>query len=55
MVVKELQLQAWEPIVMVTEEHSHVRIVAKLNNDNVIDGLVMMTVGDKDKAMFINL
>lgn len=54
-VARKLQSQDWEPIVMVTDEHSHVRIFVKLNNDNMIDGLVMMAVGDNDEAVFINI
>ena len=54
-VAKKLQSQDWEPIVMVTDEHSHVRIFVKVNNDNVIDGLVLMAVGDNDEAVFINI
>lgn len=53
-VARKLQAQDWEPIVMVTDEHDHVRIFVKLNND-VIDGLVLMAVGDNDEAVFINI
>ena len=53
-VAKKLQTQDWEPIVIVTDEHDHVRIFVKLKND-VIDGLVLMAVGDHDEAVFINI
>ena len=51
---RELQSRDWEPVVLVTEDNDRVRIFVKLNND-VIDGLVLMSVGDDDEAVFINI
>ena len=54
-VAKKLQSHDWEPIVRVTDKRSHVRIFVKVNDKNVIDGLVMMAVVDNDEAVFINI
>lgn len=53
-VTAELRSRSWEPVVIVTEGKERVRIFVKLN-DKVIDGLVLMAVGDKDEAVFINI
>ena len=53
-VTRELQSRDWEPVVIVTDNNDRVRIFIKLNN-NVIDGLVLMTVGNDDEAVFINI
>ena len=56
-VTRNLQSRNWEPIVIVTDDNNRVRIFVKLNND-VIDGLVLMSVGNDhndDEAVFINI
>ena len=55
-VTAELQSRAWEPVVIVTEGKDRVRIFVQLNND-VIDGLVLMAVGNNntDEVVFINI
>jgi len=53
-VTAELRSRSWEPVVVVTDDKNRVRIFVKLN-DKVIDGLVLMAVGDKDEAVFINI
>lgn len=53
-VAGELQSHDWEPIVIVNDDKDRVRIFVKLNDD-VIEGLVLMAVGDKDEAVFINI
>jgi hypothetical protein len=53
-VAAQLQSRDWEPVVMVTDEGSNVRIFVKLNGD-VIDGLVVMAVDKGGDAVFINI
>gem|GEM_PF-380977 len=51
---KELHTMDWEPVVVVREEDEQIRIFIKIGED-VMKGLVVMSVDSETEAIFINI